>query len=120
MKKKYNFLDDYILIYKIFFFIILVLIIINLIYAYATKKNKIITIKNSTYFRQSKYGYNLISDKDNNIYQVKNSIYYLFFNSAELYQQLEVNKTYNITYYGYRIPFLNMYPNIITATIINS
>ena len=120
MKKKNNFLYDYFLMYKIIFIIILILFIINLIYVYSTKQNKIITIKNSTYFRQSKYGYNLVSDSNNNVYQVKNSIYYLFFNSAELYQELEINKTYNITYYGYRIPFLNLYPNIISATIINS
>ena len=93
MKKNY-FFNDYSLMYKIIFFIILILFIINIIYVYSTKKNKIITIKNSTYFGQSKYGFNLIIDKDNNVYQVKNSIYYLFFNYAELYQQLEINKTY--------------------------
>jgi len=118
--KKNNFFNDPNFIYKILFFIILILFIINIIYVYATKKNKIITVKNSTYFGQSRYGLNLITDKDNNVYQVKNSIYYLFFNSAELYQQLEINKTYKITYYGYRIPFINAYPNIISATIINS
>ena len=119
MKKNY-FFNDYSLMYKIIFFIILILFIINVIYVYSTKKNKIITIKNSTYFGQSKYGFNLIIDKDNNVYQVKNSIYYLFFNYAELYQQLEINKTYNITYYGYRIPFINAYPNIINASIVNN
>jgi len=112
--------NNYLSMNKIIIFIILILFIINLIYVYSTKKNKIITIKNSTYFKQSKYGFNIITDTENNVYQVNNSIYYLFFTSAELYEKLEINKTYKITYYGYRIPFINAFPNIIDATIVNS
>ena len=91
-----------------------------MIYAYSTKTYKTITIKNSNYFKSSNKDYNLILDTNNNLYQIKNSIYYLFFTAAELYQELEINKTYKITYYGYRIPILHMYPIIIDATIIKS
>ena len=91
-----------------------------MIYAYSTRTHKIITIKSSNYFKSSNKGYNLILDTNNNSYQIRNSIYYLFFTAAELYQELEINKTYKITYYGYRIPILNTYPIIIDATILES
>jgi len=117
MKKKN---DTNIYTYKIIFIIIAIIIIFQMIYAYSTKTNKIITIKNLNYFRSSNKGYNLILDTNNNTYQITNSTYYLFFTSAELYQELEINKTYNITYYGFRIPFMSMYPIIISATKIES
>jgi hypothetical protein len=61
---------------------------------------------------------NVIDDK-NNVYKVHNSIYYGFFNSAELYSSLEENTKYKIKGYGIRISFLSMFPNIISAEKIN-
>ena len=36
------------------------------------------------------------------------------FNSSDFYGQIEVGKTYNFTIVGSRVPFLSMYPNIIS------
>lgn len=35
------------------------------------------------------------------------------FNSADVYAELEIGKTYDIETYGYRIPFCSMYENIV-------
>lgn len=43
------------------------------------------------------------------------SFLHLKFNSTDLQGQLEEGKMYNVTYYGYRVPFMSMYPNIINV-----
>lgn len=35
------------------------------------------------------------------------------FNSSDLYNKLKVDSTYNVKVYGFRIPFLSQYRNII-------
>ena len=115
VKKNYDFLSQKNLI----IFLIVILLIIA-IYTYSTQFTKKITIKNLTYFRSSKNSYNLISDENNNVYKISNSIWYMFFTSAELYSSLNDNQRYTIKGYGLRIPFLGFYPMIIKATPINS
>jgi len=46
-------------------------------------------------------------------YLIPHSIWYWQFDVNEKYQSTEINKRYKITYYGYRIPFLGIFPNII-------
>lgn len=41
------------------------------------------------------------------------------FNSSDFYGQIEIGKTYNFTIVGSRVPFLSMYPNIISFTKIH-
>lgn len=116
MKKNYDFFSQKNMI--IFFVVILLMVVI---YSYSTQFTKKITIKNLTYFRSSsKNSHNLISDENNNIYEISNSIWYMFFTSAELYSSLKDNETYIIKGYGLRIPLLGFYPIIIKATPINS
>ena len=101
--------------------IIIVLIITIIIFitkgiiAYITRFTKTITVKNLSYYKGSKAGYNLVEDETGQIYNVQNTIYYLFFEGAELYASLEENKKYNITGYGLRVQFLNWYKHIIKA-----
>ena len=40
------------------------------------------------------------------------------FNSSEVYMELEVGKTYEVTVTGFRIPIFSMYQNIIGVTEI--
>jgi hypothetical protein len=100
--------------FRYFIYIVVFIVVINMLYAYATRFEKIIKIKETNVFR-GKYGVNTIADIDGNIYSVENSWFYLFFNSTELYTQFDAGNTYNITGYGYRIPVFNVYPNIIRA-----
>lgn len=115
MSKKINYFDiNYIII---FFFIII--FIINIIYVYLTYFEKEITIKKLNNLRGKRNLMNSVIDDKNNIYKVHNSMYYGFFSSAELYSSLEENTKYKIKGYGIRIPFLLMFPNIISAEKIN-
>lgn len=41
------------------------------------------------------------------------TIFHLKFNSSDIQAKLEVGNTYEFTTYGWRVPFLSMYPNII-------
>jgi len=43
------------------------------------------------------------------------SFLHLKFNSTDLQGKLEEGKMYHVTYYGYRVPFMSMYPNIINV-----
>ena len=113
MKK--SFFDNIDKIYIIIVLIIIILFIIKGIIAYTTRFTKTITVKNLSYYKGSKIGYNLVEDETGKIYNVQNTIFYLFFEGAELYASLEENKKYNITGYGLRVPFLNWYKHIIKA-----
>jgi hypothetical protein len=100
--------------------VIIVIIVTELLYVYASHFTKTITIKNLDYVGGKKYGKNIVTDLDNKVYSVSNSLFYGFFSSTELYTNLKINGTYIIKGYGYRVDFLNMYPNIISATLVNS
>ena len=109
--------------YKNFIIFIIIILLLNLIYIYSTQYTKTITVKKLTSYNYGKYGLNvryLVIDVNNNVYMISNSVYYLFFKSAELYGSLEINNTYTIKGYGFRIPILGYYPTIIKAIKVNS
>ena len=95
---------------------IIVFILLDIVYTYGTYFSKTITIKEKDYLKNGKYGENVVSDMEGNIYSISNSIHYWFFTATELYTELTEKQTYNVTGYGYRIPILNMFPTIISAT----
>ncbi len=45
----------------------------------------------------------------------KDSLMYLKFNSSDIYGEIQPGATYRFNVYGWRIPFLSMYRNIISA-----
>jgi len=53
-----------------------------------------------------------VYDTDGNVYEIQNLFFLGFYRSAELYGKMEVGSTYRIRCHGYRIPFLNYFPNI--------
>ena len=100
--------------------LILILIIFYCVYTYGTYYSKTITIENIYYYSKSqKGGLNTVSDTNDNVYVVKNNILYLFFTSAELLNYFKKGKKYKITGYGWRVPILNLYPNILSAHEVN-
>jgi hypothetical protein len=100
--------------FRYYIYVLVFVLVINMLYVYATRFEKTIKIKETNVFR-GKYGINTVADTDGNLYSVKNSLFYLFFNSTELYTSFDVGNSYKITGYGYRIPVINEYPNIIRA-----
>lgn len=55
----------------------------------------------------------MINDNENKQFIIPMSLWYWQWDAPEIWCKAEENKTYNITTYGYRIPMLCIYPNII-------
>lgn len=106
-------------IYKLnkpFIFLVVFFLITSMVYSYFTVFEKIITVKEKDSMRTGKYGKNIISDTDGNVYTIENSMFYDFFTAMELFTKIELNQSYKVKGFGYRIPILGMYPNIIKAS----
>jgi hypothetical protein len=103
--------------YVLFYVATLVIyIILFYLYFFTTKFTKEITVKEDFLMvsTNNKTMLNLISDTSNTIYMVQNKYLLLKFNASEILVKLEKNKTYTVKGYGLRIPFLDLYPNIIS------
>jgi hypothetical protein len=101
-------------------------ILFNGIYAYSTKKEKNITIVKKYKFVRNGFTEFMIIDSYGNHYNVNNSFWFLKFNSLEDWHKIDpLNESNNkngnikIAYYGYRIPFLGLFPNIIDTGVNN-
>lgn len=84
------------------------------LYVYATQQNRKITVKKveriiTPYGEKSKY---LIYAEDG-VYENTDNILRMKFNSADVYSQLQNGKTYMCDTYGWRVPLLSIYPNIV-------
>ena len=101
---------------KPFIFMVVFFLITSMVYSYFTVFEKIITVKEKDSMRTGKYGKNIISDTDGNVYTIENSMFYDFFTAMELFTKIELNQSYKVKGFGYRIPILSMYPNIIKAS----
>ena len=113
--KSFSYYFDKIQTIHMYVILIVLFFVSSAIYSYATYFTKTITVKEKDSLRGGKYGQNVISDTDGNIYTITNTIFYLFYTSTELYTELAENKKYQISGYGYRIPFLGLFPSIISA-----
>ena len=107
-------------IFYYFIFFIFCYIVFEFIYSRVTYFEKIVTIKQKNAFNQGRYGKNIIEDENGNIYIISNSLYFLFFQSIKLYTNIQIGIKYKIKGYGYKLPFLGVYPKIIFAEPINS
>jgi hypothetical protein len=83
---------------------------------YWTKSRIIATVEktervNSSSGENSKSYYLVFTDQET----LKNTdtLFYLKFNSSDLYGQIKDGETYEFTVYGFRIPFFSMYRNIV-------
>ena len=98
---------------KLLFLFLIIIFFLIAFYPYITYFSKIITIDNITYFKENGTGRNIVSDNNNNVYEIKNTNYYLFYRSAEVLSQMRNGMKVKIYGYGTRIPFFNIYPKII-------
>jgi len=81
-------------------------------YSYATQKQKTITVVKKYTFCRHGFTEFMIIDTNNKHYNVNNSWWYWKWNSLEDWSKIEPNDTVYIKYYGWRIPFLGLFPNI--------
>ena len=101
---------------KPFIFLVVFFLATSMVYSYFTVFEKIITVKEKDSVKTGKYGKNIISDTDGSVYTIENSIFYDFFTAMELFTKIELNQSYKVKGFGYRIPILGIYPNIIKAS----
>jgi len=83
------------------------------LYSYSTLKKDTIKINKIYKFTQNANTQFMIIDENNKHYNVNNSFWYWKWNSIEDWNTLRENDSISIKYYGYRIPFLGFFPNIV-------
>jgi len=93
--------------------LIAIFLIVQIVYVYFTRFERIITVKEKHEFSTGKYIRNTVSDEEGNIYQIQSSLPLLHFSEAEIWLQIEKQRKYTILAYGWRIPILGLYPNIV-------
>lgn len=83
------------------------------LYSYGTYNTD--TIKINTKYKYTKNANTefMIIDQNGIHYNVTNNFWYWKWNSIEDWNILRENDSIKIKYYGYRIPFLGFFPNII-------
>jgi hypothetical protein len=102
-----KFFDNFLL------YFVIAIIAGTILYTYLTPFTRTITIKNKGDYAGRRFMKNLVEDKDGNIYEVNNSVLYLHFTAAELWNNIEIGKSYTVKGYGLRVPILGWYPRII-------
>jgi len=50
---------------------------------------------------------------DNGTYENTDTVFKGKFNSSDIYGDFKEGETYDVTVWGWRVPFLSMYPNIL-------
>lgn len=56
---------------------------------------------------------------DNGTYEITDSLVYLRWDSSDLYGKIKVGETYEAKVYGWRIPIVSSYKNIVSVTEVN-
>ena len=92
-------------------------------YTFKTTNNKIIDIQDKYMLTRNGFTEFMIIDTNGNHYNVNNSLWYWKWDSIEDWNKIQTNKLLIIKYYGWRIPLLGMFPNIVMsdqAKVLNS
>ena len=106
--------------FKSFIEILIFITILNFIYVYSTKFKKVIVVdEKHTYGSNNAKGSQSISDTNNNVYILKNSIYVLHWTSVEVFNKLDEGNKYEIEGHGIRFPIGGWFPNITKAKLIS-
>jgi hypothetical protein len=82
-------------------------------YAFGTAETKFIKINKKYKFNRNGFTEFMIIDDNGNHYNVNNSVWYWKWDSIEDWHKLETSKDISIKYYGWRVPLLGLFPNII-------
>jgi hypothetical protein len=82
-------------------------------YTLKTTKYKIIDVKEKYMFTRNGFTEFMIIDEKGNHYNVTNSIWYWKWDSIEDWHKIQTNKEFIIKYYGWRIPVLGLFPNVV-------
>ena len=92
----------------------------HLFYAIGTKREKEIIVTKKYKFNINGYTNFMIIDSEGDHYNVNNSIWYMKWDSIEDWTSIEANKTAYVEYYGFRVPFLGLFPNVVSLKKSNN
>lgn len=87
--------------------------LLHLFYVASTEKKEDIYVVKKYYFTQNGYTNFMLVDNNGRHYNVNNSFWYWKWASIEDWTNVQVEKKIGIQYYGYRIPELGIFPNIV-------
>lgn len=99
----------------IYLIIIAVIILIPIgitIGQYTDNEEIEITVKDKYIKNGKDNGKYLVVDEEDNTYEITDMLFKGKFNSTDIYNRLEIGKTYKVKISGHRIRFLSMYQNI--------
>lgn len=85
----------------------------NCYYAIGTKEIKNIHIVKKYKFNRNGFTEFMIIDKDGKHYNINNSLWYWKWNYIEDWHKIETDKEITVKYYGWRLPIIGLFPNIV-------
>ena len=99
---------------------ILVVIVAIIVYAgayYASDETVVVTVEEKwTKYHSGDEKY-LFSSENDVVYSVEDSLWLFRFDASDRYAAIEPGETYEITTYGWRVPFLTWYKNAIEMEV---
>jgi hypothetical protein len=86
---------------------------VNCVYSFTTCETKNIIVKDKLMFSREGNTEFIVKDTEDKLYNVNNSLWYWKWDSLEDWTNIQTNKEYIIKYYGWRVPLLGIFPNIV-------
>jgi len=87
----------------------------NFFYAILTREEKEITVKKKYKFDRSGFTEFMIIDSNDKHYNLNNSLWYWKWDSIEDWYSIKEEQKLNTLTYGWRVPILGMFPNIVAS-----
>lgn len=103
---------------SVFLFVLsclIITIVAQPFYAYGTHKDTVINVTNTEVKRYNETDKYLVFS-DHGVFENTDSLLYFKFDSSDVQNELMNKGKFKITYYGWRVPFFSIYPNILTAS----
>lgn len=73
------------------------------------------TVKHEQDHKDTYFIYTQLSNKQERVFKDEDTIWAWKWDSSDVYGKLAIGKTYKIKAYGFRIPFLSSYENIVNV-----
>jgi hypothetical protein len=89
-------------------------------YSYFTQKNRNIEVSEKYTFDSNGFTNFMIVDTENKHYKVSNNLWFWKWDSIEDWTVIKKGNKIPISYYGFRVPFLGIFPNVIDINYSNT
>ena len=110
----------YFVVFGGMFLLILIIAVVPAVIKVSNQQTYVVTVtEKGRVSDKSKYlVYTFDENKESRVFEVTDSLFKWRFDSADVYNRIEVGKTYKVTTGGFRVPILSMYPNIYEYEIV--